>query len=88
MYSFFVPVNVEEKLSTRFTVRLVPAPVAEDAPTLRVHWLFCSIPDCPMGSGPIQLLPSSLIRYRLPALYIVPHEPGQLRVLFRIVCTR
>ena len=62
MKLFFRPVKPGWKVRVKFTVRLVPEPLAEEAPAFSVHWLFCRVPGWPIVSGPSQLLPSSLIR--------------------------
>ena len=87
MKLFFKPVKPGWKLRARFTVRLFTEPLVEEAPAFSVHWLFCSVPGWPMVKGPSQLLPSSLIRYKLPlaAMYMVPQAPGQLSVVLSMV---
>ena len=62
MYTFFAPANAAVKLSARFNVNVFPDIDADDAPTFRMHWLFCSVPVTPSGSGPCQT-PASLARY-------------------------
>src|SRR5580700_1062716 len=86
---FFNPMKSGWKVKSRFTVRLVPDPVAEEAPAFSTHWLFCSVPGWPIINGPSQLLPSSFFRYKLllAGWNLVPHEPIKFDVVLRTVCT-
>ena len=61
MYTFLVPANPALKLSARLSVNIAPDAVADDAPTLIEHWLFCKVPALPIGNGPCQT-PVSLAR--------------------------
>jgi hypothetical protein len=56
---FFVPANDGWKLSARVSVSVDPDPLAEDAPTFNVHWLFCSVPLVPNVCDPAAPFPAS-----------------------------
>src|SRR5690242_4773670 len=42
---FLAPAKLGLKAMATFTVRVLPAVVAEDCPTYRLHWLFCKITE-------------------------------------------
>src|SRR5690349_760035 len=61
-HTFLEPTKLGLNAKATFTVRVLPAMVAEDCPTFRLHWLFCSITEEPMVAGPIQPLSATSCR--------------------------
>jgi hypothetical protein len=45
-----VPAKAGVKLNARFRVSVLPEADTEEALTLTVHWLFCSVPALPKAS--------------------------------------
>jgi len=59
---FFAPANPALKLTARFNVSVLPDTDIDEVPAFTEHWLFASVPELPIVTGPCHA-PVSLARY-------------------------